>query len=145
MIVIWKREESVQMGTIIAYRIKGKEAMPAYTITEDDKDLDTGYGERLMHVADADNDGKNELIVSTRGEGWPANGNRLGHVLMFKVGGDGKVEKTLLAKFKAGIADSSWSAVGDADNDGKNEVVLATGKGDRTKPGTAYVVMMKKD
>jgi hypothetical protein len=33
--------------------------------------------------------------------------------------------------------------VGDADNDGKNEVVLATGKGDRTKPGKSYVLLLE--
>jgi len=34
--------------------------------------------------------------------------------------------------------------IGDADNDGKNEILLATGKGDRTKPGTSYVVLIEK-
>jgi len=33
--------------------------------------------------------------------------------------------------------------IGDADNDGQNEIVLATGKGDRTTPGTSYVVAVK--
>lgn len=145
LIVIWKRTYEISMGTIIAYRVNGNTATPVYTIAEDDNDLDTGYGERLIHVADADNDGKNELIVSTRGEGAPANGNGLGHVLMFKWGEDGKIQKTLLAKSLPGIAESCWSAVGDADNDGRNEIVIATGKGDRTKPGISYVWMMKKD
>lgn len=145
LVVMWKREYEKSMGTIIAYRIEGKAANPIGTITEDDKDLDCGYGERLMHFADADNDGKKELVVSTRGEGWPASGNRLGHVLMFKPAGGGKFEKTLLAKFKTGVADSSWSGVGDADNDGKNEIVLATGMGDRTKPGTSWVVLLGKE
>jgi hypothetical protein len=143
-VVMWKQKQSVNVGTIIAYRIEGRAATPLYTLTEDDKDLDCGYGERLMHISDAGNDGKNELVVSTRGEGWPANGNRLGHVLMFKPTGDGKFEKTILAKFKTGIADSSWSAVGDADNNGKKEIVLATGTGDRTKPGTSWVVLIRK-
>lgn len=35
--------------------------------------------------------------------------------------------------------------VENADNDGKNEIILATGKGDRTKPGTSYVVLLRKE
>ena len=35
-------------------------------------------------------------------------------------------------------------AVGDADNDGRNEIVLATGKGDRTQPGMSYLVLVKE-
>jgi len=34
--------------------------------------------------------------------------------------------------------------VGDVDNNGKNEIVLATGKGDRKKPGISYVVLIQK-
>ena len=96
-----------------------------------------------MHVADADNDGRNELIVSTRGEGPPAHGNGLGHVLQFKSAGPDRVEKSLLANFRPGVADSCWNAVGDADNDGRNEIVLATGAGDRTKLGKSYVVILR--
>jgi len=36
-------------------------------------------------------------------------------------------------------------AAGDADNDGKNEIILATGKGDRTKKGRSYIVLLKKE
>ena len=34
--------------------------------------------------------------------------------------------------------------IGDADNDGLNEIILATGEGDRTKKGTSYVLMIEK-
>ena len=34
--------------------------------------------------------------------------------------------------------------IGDADNDGLNEIILATGEGDRTKKGTSYVLMVEK-
>lgn len=35
-------------------------------------------------------------------------------------------------------------AIGDADNDGQNELVLATGRGIRTQPGSSHVVVVKK-
>lgn len=54
------------------------------------------------------------------------------------------MQKSLLVDFCEEKAESSWLAVGDADNDGKNEIVLATGKGDRTKAGTSYVVLIEK-
>jgi len=34
--------------------------------------------------------------------------------------------------------------IGDADNDGLNEIILATGDGDRTKNGTSYVLMVEQ-
>ena len=40
---------------------------------------------------------------------------------------------------------SSWFEVGDADNDGENEIVLATGKGERREPGISYVVLVEKE
>jgi len=33
--------------------------------------------------------------------------------------------------------------IADADNDGENEIILATGKGDRTKPGRSFVIFIK--
>ena len=56
----------------------------------------------------------------------------------------GAVEKTLLADFAPEEAESLWLAVGDADNDGKNEIVLATGAGDRTQPGRSQVFLLRK-
>ena len=144
LLVMWKSTPEENAGTIVAYRVQEGKATKLWTITKNDKDLDTGYGERLMHIADADNDGRPELVVSTRGESWPANGNRLGLVMMFKPAADGSFKKTILADFKTGIADSCWNAVGDADNDGKNEIIVATGTGDRTKPGISYVVLLRK-
>lgn len=34
--------------------------------------------------------------------------------------------------------------IGNADNDGNIEIVVATGKGDRTQKGTSYVLIIKK-
>ena len=68
----------------------------------------------------------------------------LGHVYMFKVNELHDIQKTLLVDFNEYKAESSWLAVGDADNDGNNEIVLATGIGDRTKPGTSYVIILEK-
>ncbi len=36
------------------------------------------------------------------------------------------------------------SIIADVDNDDRNEIVLATGKGDRTMAGTSYVVLVEK-
>ena len=63
---------------------------------------------------------------------------------MFKVDPTGKIQKELLIDFNKEAAESSWLAVGDADNDGKNEIVLATGKGDRTQSGVSFVVLVEK-
>jgi hypothetical protein len=64
---------------------------------------------------------------------------------MYKIADNGKINKTLLVDFNEDKAESSWLDVGDADNDGKNEIILATGKGDRTKKGTSYIVLLKKE
>ena len=62
---------------------------------------------------------------------------------MFKVDENGAVSRELLVDLNEKYAESSWLAVGDTDDDGKNEIVLATGKGDRTKPGISYVVLAR--
>jgi len=141
----WKREQTVNRSTLLAYRI-GKTAEIAYTLEPDTEDLDMGYFEKMMAVADADNDGKNELAISTRGDNASENitSQHLGNVFLYRVSGKGEIQRTKLADFNEAHAESSWLAVGDADNDGKNEVVLATGKGDRTKPGASYVVVLKQ-
>jgi len=63
---------------------------------------------------------------------------------MFSIGPGREVRRTLLVNFREGQAHSCWPAVGDADNDGKNEVVVATGRGIRMEPGTSHVVLVKK-
>jgi len=144
LIVSWKKKSGINLGTILAYRVRARDAQIAYTLTQDDKSLDLGYAEKMMCVADADNDGKNELIVTTRGEPrWGGGG--LGHTFMFKIKAPTKIIKTLVADFLDGKADALWPAVGDADNDGRNEIVLATGVGDREKPGRSHVVIIEKD
>ncbi|MCC6491113.1 MAG: VCBS repeat-containing protein [Candidatus Hydrogenedentes bacterium] len=145
MIAGWKREQKVNKATLIGYRI-GETAEPVYTFERETEDLDMGYFEKMMAIADADNDGKNELVVSTRGDNMSEliGSQHLGHVFRYTVGASGAVTRELLANFNEQYAESSWLAVGDADNDGRNEVVLATGKGDRTQPGTSYVVLLER-
>ncbi len=145
MIIGWKRRHKISKSTLLGYRI-GETARVAYTFAEEDESLDLGYFEKMMAIADLDNDGRNELVVSTRGDDANTNttSDHLGHVFMFAVGRSGAIQRKLLVDFDEKFAESSWLAVGDADNDGKNELVLATGKGVRTAPGTSYVLLVKK-
>jgi hypothetical protein len=145
LIVGWKQTQDINRGTVLGYTVKS-EAFPAYTFAYEDENLDLSYFEKMMAVADADNDGKNELILSTRGDNLSEKiaSKHLGHVYLYKIDEKGKIQKTLVVDFNEEHAESSWLAVGDANNDGKNEIVLATGKGDRTKAGTSYVVIVSK-
>lgn len=144
LIVEWKERSDRHEGTILGYRVDREGANPIYTFMKSDRDLDLGFNEKMMCVADADNDGKNELVVSTRGERrWGGRG--LGHLFMFKVLSAQAIEKTLLLNFHDGKADACWPAVGDADNDGENEIVIATGSGLREEPGISHVVLIEKE
>ncbi len=142
LVVGWNRKAREPKGTIIAYRVDGGGAKPLYAFAREEPRLDLGYFEKMMAIADADNDGKPELVVSTRGERtWGGGG--LGHVFVYEVGPGGEIGATLVADFLPGKADSVWIAVGDADNDGKQEIVAATGAGDREKPGESYLVVLR--
>ncbi len=145
LIVGWKQIQDINKGTVLGYTVEA-EAVPGYTFAYEDENLDLSYFEKMMAVADADNDGKNELILSTRGDNLSEEiaSQHLGHVYLYKIDDHGKIHKTLVVDFNEEKAESSWLEVGDADNDGKNEIVLATGKGDRTKKGISYVVMISK-
>ncbi len=146
LIIGWKQDQRINKGTVLGYRINDK-AEQVYTFSYEDEDLDLSYFEKMMVVADADNDGKNELVLSTRGDNISENitSQHLGHVFQYKIDERNKIQKTLLVNLSPEIAESSWLAVGDADNDGKNEIILATGKGDRTKIGTSYIILVEKD
>lgn len=145
LIVGWKREQQKNLATVLGYRV-GETVERAYTFDYETEDLDMAYFEKMMAVADADNDGKKDLIVSTRGDNVSEfiTSRHLGHVFQYQVQADGKIKKERLLNFNEAYAESSWLAVGDADNDGRNEIVLATGKGDRTQPGVSYLVLLEK-
>ena len=146
LVVGWKKEQKVNLCTLVAYRVDKDNATPVAWLERDTPDLDMGYFEKMMAVADADNDGKNELVISTRGDNVSEfiTSEHLGRAYLYRVGADGRATRETLVDFREEHAESSWLAVGDADNDGMNEVVLATGKGDRTKPGVSYVLAVEK-
>ncbi len=146
LVVGWKKEQKVNLSTLVAYSVDKTDATPIAWLERDTPDLDMGYFEKMMAVADADNDGKNELVITTRGDNVSEfiTSEHLGRAYMYSVGTDGKSARETLSDFREEHAESSWLTVGDADNDGMNEVVLATGKGDRTKPGISYVVLLEK-
>lgn len=145
LIIGWKRQQKINKATVLGYRVDDG-AAPIYSFAYEDENLDMAYFEKMMVVADADNDGKNELVISTRGDNQSERitSRHLGFVFLYKIAAGGEIHKTLLIDFNKAKAESSWLAVGDADNDGKNEIVLATGKDDRTKSGTSYVVLVEK-
>ncbi len=146
LIVAWKAEQDVNRATLIAYHVNGSTADIAYVLTHEDQDLDLGYFEKMMAVADVDGDGKQELLLSTRGDGSTEGiaSNHLGHVYSYRVSAAGEVRREQIVDFNQDLVQSSWLAVGDADGDGKPELILATGKGDVTEPGTSWVLALRK-
>ncbi len=144
LVIGWKQDQNINKGTILGYQVS-EEVEKKYTFAYEDKDLDLSYFEKMMVIADADNDGLNELLVSTRGDNLSEfiESEHLGHLFMWSVNKN-EIERELLLNFHEGVASSSWIAVGDADNDGLNEIILTTGEGDRTKKGTSYVLMVEK-
>jgi hypothetical protein len=144
LVIGWKQDQNINRGTILGYQV-GEEIEKKYTFAYEDKDLDLSYFEKMMVIADADNDGKNELLVSTRGDNLSERikSEHMGHLFMWSVSKKG-IARELLVNLHQGIAGSSWIDVGDADNDGKNEIILATGQGDRTQKGISYVLMVEK-
>jgi hypothetical protein len=146
LIIGWKQDQRINKGTVLGYRITDR-AEIVYNFAYEDEDLDMAYFEKMMAVADADNDGKNELVISTRGDNMSEkiSSRHLGYLFEYRIGAGNQIQKTLLADLDSLKAASSWLAVGDADNDGRNEVVLATGKGDRTKKGTSYVLLLSRN
>lgn len=140
LVIGWKQDQKINQGTILGYSVN-EGVVRKHTFAYEDKDLDLSYFEKMMVIADATNDGKKELVVSTRGDNLSEliQSQHLGHVFMWSVNNSG-IQRELIVNLKEGAAGSSWIAVDDADNDGKNEIILATGKGDRTKKGTSYVL-----
>ena len=62
----------------------------------------------------------------------------------FRVLPGGAVERQTLVDFDYQLVESSWLAVGDPIGDGTVDIVLATGKGDRTLPGRSWVMTLQK-
>ncbi len=145
LVIGWKRKQDENRATIIGYRITDQ-VEPVYRFADEDPDLDLSYFEKMMAIDDCDNDGRNELIVSTRGDEMSERitSRHLGYVLMYRITDQDVIEKTRLLDLANEHAESSWLAVGDADNDGRREIVLATGKGDRTRAGRSYILLLKK-
>jgi len=68
LIIGWDRTEGDNKGTIIGYNVQGTRATPAQTFAYEDPAMGRGYFGQLMQVADVNNDGKEDLVVTTRGE-----------------------------------------------------------------------------
>ncbi|MCE9578845.1 MAG: VCBS repeat-containing protein [Deltaproteobacteria bacterium] len=146
LIVGWKAKQDENRASLLAYRIRGASAEVAYVLSHEDQDLDLGYFEKMMAIADLDGDGRPELVVSTRGDGLSEGipSAHLGHVFRYFVSPDGEVRRELVLDFDQDLAESAWLAVGDADGDGRPDLVLATGKGDRTASGTSWVLSLTR-
>jgi hypothetical protein len=145
LIVGWKEKQDVNRASLVAYHVGTDGAQVAYVLSREDQDLDLGYFEKMLIIADADGDGHTDLLVSTRGDGSSEGigSQHLGHVYLYKIQG-GQVRREQLVDFYEDVVESSWPAVGDIDGDGRPEVVLATGRGDRTAPGHSWVVALRK-
>jgi hypothetical protein len=144
LIVGWKHEQDVNRATLVAYHVEGAHAVLAYILARDEPLLDLGYFEKMMEIGDLDGDGRNELVVSTRGdaESEGIDSDRLGHVYAYRVLPTGDVRRDLIIDFDERYVESSWLAMGDADNDGHPDLVLATGKGNREEPGLSWVLRL---
>jgi hypothetical protein len=147
LIVAWKAEQDENRTTLLAYHVSGTGAQVVYQLAHEDPELDLAYFEKMMAIADIDGDGRAELYISTRGDGSTEGieSRRLGHVYMYLLTRDGEVRRGQIIDFDERLVQSSWLAVGDADGDGKPELVLATGRGDVRKPGMSWVVSLRKE
>ncbi|MGN6103748.1 MAG: FG-GAP repeat domain-containing protein [Kofleriaceae bacterium] len=146
LLVAWKQHQSVNRTSLVAYRIHGITAKVAHVLVRDDPELDLGYFEKMIAFDDLDGDGRNEVYLSTRGDGISEgiSSHHLGRVYRFDVRADGTVARQTVFDFDPEMAESAWLAAGDADGDGARELVIATGKGDRTLPGWSWVVALRK-
>ena len=147
LVVAWKAQQEVNRTTLLAYHVSGSGAQIAYELSYEDPDLDLAYFEKMMAIADIDGDGRAELYISTRGDGSTegVRSRHLAHVYVYQLTSDGEVRRGQVVDFDDRLVQSSWLAVGDADGDGRAELVLATGKGDIRKPGVSWVLALHKE
>jgi hypothetical protein len=147
LVVAWKAQQEVNRTTLLAYHVSGSGAQIAYELAYEDPDLDLAYFEKMMAIADIDGDGRSELYISTRGDGSTegVRSRHLGHVYVYELTSNGEVRRGQVVDFDDRLVQSSWLAVGDADGDGRKELVVATGKGDIRKPGVSWVLALHKE
>lgn len=142
LIVSWKAKGEGNEGTLLGYRVKDK-VERIYTFEYETQEL--GRGMVSPSIADADNDGKNELVVTT---GWEEPALKSGHVYLYKVVSPNDIKKELILGFNKDEVRGSTLVIGDADNDGKNEIVLGTGKGDpdgKSYDEKSYIIILEKE
>jgi len=92
----------------------------------------SGYTHNLAPY-DIDNDGVLEVISAYCGGG---------EILRYDFSKDLRTVNARKIYHLSGSGEETLIA--DVDNDGENEIVLATGKGDRTKLGKSYVLVVEK-
>jgi hypothetical protein len=144
LIVGWKEVQSDNRATIVAYRVEGQDAAVAYVLARRDSAFDMAYFQNMMGIADVDLDGRPELLVSTRGDNASEgiSSTHAGQVFALRVAPDGTIRRDLVIDFDPLFAESSWLTIGDLERDGRPDVVVATGRGDRRDPGWSYVVRL---
>ena len=147
LIVGWKAAQDVNRASIVAYRIRGADAQVAYVLARDDAGFDLSFFEKMIAIADLDVDGRNEIVFTTRGDGTSEgiDSSELGHVYVYRVLSTGEVRRDLVLDFDPRFVSSSWPAIGDVDGDGRPDLVLATGKGDRRENGASWVLRLWRE
>lgn len=146
LIIGWKAKQAVNRSHLVAYHVAGDQAEVAFEIAADDPDLDLGYFEKMIAIDDLDGDGRNEMYLSTRGDGESEGitSAKLGRIYRYQFDTTGVIARDTLIDFDPTMAESAWLATGDIDADGRKELVIATGRGDRLMPGWSWVMALRR-